>query len=43
LTSEGRSSFHAYVFLKEVPKYRENKPEIVVDRRFSGICRPYKD
>ena len=30
--SEGRSSFHAYVFLKEVLKYCENKPEIVVDR-----------
>ncbi len=31
--SEGRSSFHAYVFLKEVFKH-ENKPEVVVDRGF---------
>jgi len=30
--SEGRSSFHAYVFLREVLKYCENKPEVVVDR-----------
>ena len=32
--SEGRTSFHAYVFLKEVLKYCENKPEVVVDRGF---------
>jgi len=32
--SEGRSSFHAYVFLKEALKYCENKPEVVVDRGF---------
>ncbi|MBE8538930.1 DDE-type integrase/transposase/recombinase [Geoglobus acetivorans] len=32
--SEGRSSFHAYVFLKEVLGFYENRPEIVVDRRF---------
>ena len=32
--SEGRTSFHAYVFLKEVLKYCENKPEVVVDRCF---------
>ena len=32
--SEGRTSFHAYVFLKEVLKYCENKPEIAVDRGF---------
>jgi len=30
---EGRSSFHAYVFLREVLKYCENKPD-VVDRGF---------
>jgi len=33
LASEGRSSFHAYVF-KEVLKYCKNKPEVVVDRGF---------
>jgi len=39
LASEGRSSFHAYVFLKEVLKYCENKPEIV-DRGFiNGLCK----
>ena len=32
--SESRGSFEAYVFLKEVLKYCENKPEIVVDRGF---------
>ena len=32
--SDGRSSFHAYVFLREVLRYCENKPEIVVDRGF---------
>ena len=32
--SEGRSSFHAYVFLREVLKYCENKPEVVVDKGF---------
>ncbi len=32
--SEGRSSFHAYVFLREVLKYCENKPEVIVDRGF---------
>ncbi|AIG98463.1 Transposase [Archaeoglobus fulgidus DSM 8774] len=32
--SEGRSSFHAYVFLREVLKYCENKPKVVVDRGF---------
>jgi len=29
-----RTSFHAYVFLKEVLKYCGNRPEIVVDRGF---------
>ena len=32
--TDGRSSFHAYVFLKEVLKFCENKPEITVDRGF---------
>ena len=32
--SGGRTSFHAYVFLREVLKHCENKPEIVVDRGF---------
>jgi len=32
--SEGRGSFEAYVFLKDVLKYCENKPEVVVDRGF---------
>ena len=32
--SESRTSFHAYVFLKEVLKYCENRPEVVVDRGF---------
>ena len=32
--SEGRSSFHAYVFLREVLKHCENKPEMAVDREF---------
>ena len=32
--SEGRGSFEAYVFLREVLKYCENKPEIVVDKGF---------
>jgi len=32
--SESRGSFEAYVFLREVLKYCENKPEIVVDRGF---------
>ena len=32
--SDGRSSFHAYVFLKEILKYCSNNPEIVVDRGF---------
>ena len=32
--TDGRSSFHAYVFLKEALKYCENKPEVVVDRGF---------
>ena len=41
LASEGRTSFHAYVFLKEVLKY-ENKPEIIVDR-VSGVYGLYKD
>ena len=27
--SDGRSSFHAYVFLKEVQRYCKNKPEMV--------------
>ncbi len=30
--SEGRESFEAYVFLKEILKLCENKPEIVVDK-----------
>jgi len=30
---EGRNSFHAYV-LKEVLKYCENKPEVIVDGGF---------
>jgi len=32
--SEGRTSFHAYVFLREVLKYCENRPEVVVDGGF---------
>jgi transposase-like protein len=32
--SEGRSSFHAYVFLKEALKYCENKPKVIVDKGF---------
>ncbi|AEA46217.1 IS6 family transposase [Archaeoglobus veneficus] len=32
--SGGRGSFEAYVFLREVLKHCENKPEIVVDRGF---------
>ena len=32
--SKGRSSFHAYVFLREVLKHCENKPEMAVDREF---------
>ena len=32
--SEGRTSFHAYVFLREVLKYCENKPDVVVDKGF---------
>ena len=32
--SESRGSFEAYVFLKEVLKYCESKPEVVVDRGF---------
>ncbi len=32
--SEGRSSFHAYVFLRDILRYCESKPEIVVDRGF---------
>jgi len=32
--SESRGSFEAYVFLREVLRYCENKPEIVVDRGF---------
>ena len=32
--SESRGSFEAYVFLREVLKYCENKPEFVVDRGF---------
>ena len=32
--TDGRSSFQAYVFLKEVLSYYENKPEVVVDRGF---------
>jgi len=32
--SESRGSFEAYVFLKEILKYCENRPEIVVDRGF---------
>jgi len=32
--TEGRPSFHAYVFLKDVPNSCENKPEVVVDRGF---------
>ena len=31
---EGRSSFHAYVFLREVLKYCENKPEVIVEMGF---------
>ncbi len=30
--SDGRSSFHAYFFLKEVPRFCKNKPEVVVDK-----------
>ncbi len=32
--SERGSSFHAYVFLREILRYCESKPEIVVDRGF---------
>ena len=32
--SDRRSSFHACVFLREILRYCENKPEIVVDRGF---------
>lgn len=32
--TDGKSSFHVYAFLKEVLKYCENKPEIVVDKGF---------
>ena len=39
--TDGRSSFHAYVFLKEVLNFCENKLEIVVDRD-SGINGLYK-
>ncbi len=35
MASEGRGSFEAYVFLKEILKHCKNKPEIVVDR---GSC-----
>ena len=32
--------FEAYVFLKEVLKYCENKPEIIVDRGFcTGLTK----
>ena len=30
--TDGRCSFHAYVFLKEVLKFCENKSEMVVDK-----------
>ena len=29
--SEGREGFETYAFLKEILKYCENKPEVVVD------------
>ena len=32
--SEGREGFETYAFLKEVLKYCENNPEVVVDRGF---------
>jgi len=32
--SESRGSFEAYVFLRDVLKYCENKPEVVVDKGF---------
>jgi len=32
--SEGRISFHAYVFLREMLKHCENKPEVVIDKVF---------
>ena len=32
--SEGRGRFEAYVFLREILKHCENKPEVVVDRGF---------
>ncbi len=32
--TDGRSSFHAYAFLKDALKFCENKPEVVVDRGF---------
>ncbi len=32
--SESRGSFEAYVFLREMLKHCENKPEIIVDRGF---------
>jgi len=32
LATDGRSGFHAYAFFKEVLRFCESKPEIVVDR-----------
>jgi len=32
--SEGRSSFHAYAFFKDILNFCENKSEFVVDRGF---------
>ena len=35
--SDGRSSFHAYVFLKEVLRYCKNKPEVVIKKDTARI------
>jgi len=40
--SEGRTSFHAYVFLKEVKNTAKNKPETVVKRFFFRIKKRTK-
>jgi transposase-like protein len=37
--SDSRTSFHAYVFLRDVLKYCENKPEFVVDNGISGLSK----
>ena len=37
--TDGRSSFHAYVFLKEVLKYCENKSLLIEDLGINGLYR----